>query len=188
MLELIDTLKFGIMPGIILAIYLISVKIIDNKRESSQVKITNQLIEVMININNFVINVTKTVIDNDKDKCEIAVRDALNSTSLHIAEFVINTLINNHIDNNKENITSNIHNIIQAEYYNLYRTLGLYTINNTNISSILKQDWINETEHIVVDIVYNEKLNKDIKIITMLNRLNSLFNTYVTYVKNNGIN
>lgn len=184
---LTETLKLGVGPGIVLAIYLIINKIIDNKKESSQAKVNNQLTAVMTNINNFIISVTKNVIDNDKNKCEIAVRDALDAASLHIIEFVIRTLINNHIDTNKDNIVSNLRNIVQTEYYNIYRTTSLYTINNTNVSSILKPKWIQEIENIVVTIMYNNKLDNNTKILTITNRIHSLFNTYATYINNNGI-
>ena len=185
--QLIDTLKLGIAPSIILALFLIINKIIDSRKESTQVKITSELTNTMANINNFIVNITKDVIDNDKDKCEIAARDALNSANLHIIDFVNTTLINNHIINNKENIISNLNNLVKAEYWTLYRTLSMYTINRVNVSSVIKSQWIDETVDVITKIMYNQKLDTDSKILTASKRLNSLFNTYITYINNNGI-
>ena len=185
--QLIDTLRLGIAPSIILALFLIINKLIDNNKESKQVKITSELNKTMTNINNFIKSITKDVIDKDRDKCEIAARDALNSANLHIVDFVNSTLINNHIIDNKENIISNLNNLVKAEYWTLYRTLSMYTINNVNVSSVIKPQWINETVDIVTKIMYNTKLDTNSKILTAGKRLNSLFNTYITYINNNGI-
>ena len=185
--HLVKALGTGVVPGVILVIYLIVNKIIDARKDSNQVKITNELNTTLLNINNFIINITKDVVNKDRDKCEVAVRDALNSANLRIIEFVTSTLINNNIINNKENIISNLDSLVKGEYWTLHRTLTMYTINNVNVSSVLQHEWIDETVDIVAKIMYNEVLDTNSKILTTNRRLSSLFNTYITYINNNGI-
>ena len=43
------------------------------------------------------------------------------------------------LNDNKDNIVDNIKTIINAEFYNTYNTLSMYTINGINVATILKR-------------------------------------------------
>lgn len=177
----------GLAPAIVVAIYLIITKIIDNHKENTQIKLTTELTEAISTISNFVITLTKNIIDKDKEKCKKAIEDSMFSSGMRLLHFVATTIVNNHIDHNKENILSNIKNIVTAEYYSVYSTLSLFTINNIKPSDYLNKDWIPLVEQDLIDIIYNNSLNKEDKILTFSNKINIRFQSYITYIFNNTI-
>lgn len=181
------TLQGGIVPGIILAVYLIIVKIIDTKKEAQKSKMTQTLITSLENINNYIISTSENIIKNDKNKCEVVIKEGLDATRMRIMETLLTTLINNHIDINKDNITSNVKDLIKSEYYIQVHNFGMYVINGVNVSFNMKTEWISNVSEMIINTIFNEKLDMSRKLITINNRLKSMFNTYRTYLINNGI-
>lgn len=182
---LTDALRQGIVPAIVVAIYLIITKIIDSRKESAQIKLSADLTKSINTISNFIISLTKNIIDKDKEKCKIAIEDSMYSSGMRLVNFVSTTVINNHIDINKENILTNIHNISNAEYYTVYSTLSMYTINGVKVSSYLNKDWISAVEKDMIYIIYNNTLSKEDKILSFSNKINIKFQSYITYIINN---
>lgn len=182
-----EALKQGVAPAAVVAVYLIITKLIDGKKEKAQTKLNSELIKSINNISEFLTNITKDIINKERDKCRAAIDDALHASGMRLVNFVSATIINNHIDINKETILSNIKNIINTEYYSIYSTLSLYKINGVIASDHLKQEWIDMIERDMVDIVYNTDLNKDDKILSFSNKLTLKFQSYITYLTNNVI-
>lgn len=182
---LAEAISEGIAPAIVIAIFLIVNKLIDNKKENIKIKLSSDIINCINNINFFINDITENIINKDKNKCQMAIKDAMFAAGLRLSIFVATTIVNNHIETNKENILSNIKNIINSEYYNVYSTLSLYKINNKEVSSYLNKEWMNDVEKDIIDIIYNTNLNKEDKILTFANKINLRFQTYVTYINNN---
>lgn len=180
-----NALKQGIAPAIVVVIYLIIIKIIDSKKENIQIKISNEFSKSITIISEFLSDITKNIIDREKDKCKNAIEDALFSTGLRLVTFISSTIINNHIDTNKDNIISNISNIVNSEFYNIYSTLSMYKINGIVVSDYLDKKWMATIEQDMIDIIYNNILNKDDKILSFSNKITLKFQTYVTYITNN---
>lgn len=180
-----DAIRQGIAPAIIVAIYLIIVKIIDNRKEKAQVKLNSELVNAITNISNFVNTITKNTIEKDKDKCKVAIKDSMNNAAYKLNKFVIDTLINNHIDINKDTILSNIKNITNAEYYNTYSTLSLYEINGIKVSEYLKKEWLEDIERDMIDSIYNSQFTIEDKIMNFSNKINIKFQSWATYIINN---
>ena len=160
-----DALRQGIAPAIVVAIYLIITKIIDSRKENAQIKLSADLTKSINTISNFIINLTKNIIDKDKEKCQNAIEDSMYSSGMRLINFVSTTVVNNHIDTNKENVLANIHNIANAEYYTVYSTLSMYIVNDVKVCSALNKDWISAIEKDMVDIIYNPTLSKEDKIL-----------------------
>lgn len=184
---LIEAFKQGIAPAIVVAIYLIIIKIIDSKKEAVQIKISSDLTKSINTISSFIVNITKNIIDKDKDKAKIAIEDSMFSSAMRLINFVSTTIVNNHIDTNKENILSNIHNIVNAEFYTVYSTLSLYIVNNIKISDVLNKKWIDNIEKDIVNVIYDTNLSKEDKIMAFTNKINIKFQSYITYIINNTI-
>lgn len=184
---LTDALRQGIAPAIVVAIYLIITKIIDSHKESAQIKLSTDLINSINTISNFVISLTKNIIDKDKEKCKAAIEDSMYSSGMRLIHFVSTTVVNNHIDTNKENILSNIHNIVNAEYYTVYSILSMYNIENIKVSDALDKNWISAIEKDMIDIIYNNTLNKEDKILSFSNKIDIRLQSYITYIINNTI-
>lgn len=184
---LIEAMKDGIAPAIVVAIYLIITKIIDSKKESEQTKLSTKLIDSINTISVFISNLTENIVNTDKDKCKTAIEDSMYAAGLRLINFVSTTIVNNHIDSNKNNILSNIKNIVNAEYYNVYSTLSMYIIDKVKVSDYLNKDWMDEVEKDIINIIYNVDLGKEDKIIAFSNKLNIKFQTYITYIINHVI-
>lgn len=182
-----EALAQGITPAIVVALYLIIVKIIDNKKDKAQAKISSELVKSITSISTFINTITKSTIERDKDKCKAAITDSMNHSAYKLIKFVVDTLINNHIDINKETILANIKNITNAEYYTTYSTLSLYELSGEKVSTHLKKEWIGEVEHAIIASIYNDKLNVEDKILNFSNKINLKFQSYITYVINNSI-
>lgn len=184
---ILEALQQGIAPAFVVAIYLIIVKIIDSRKESVQAKLNSDLVKSINIISNFISDMTINIVNKDKDKCKIAIEDAMCSSGMRLINFVSTTIVNNHIDLNRDTVLANIHNIVNTEYYTIYQTLSLYKIDNRKPSDVMKSEWINEIEDIIINVMYNDNLSKEEKILAFANRINLKFQTYISYVINNTI-
>lgn len=184
-MELIEeALAQGITPAIVVAIYLIITKIIDNRKENVQIKLSTELTKSINAISSFLTDITKNIIEKDKDKCKAAIEDTMFSSGMKLINFVSTTIINNHIEANKENVIGNVHNIVNAEFYSVYATLSLYKINGVKASDALNKDWMEIIEKDILDVIYNSKLEKEDKILSFTNKINLKFQSYVTHMTN----
>lgn len=181
---LIQALQQGLTPAIIIAIYLIIVKIIDNKKENIQTKLNTELVQSITNISNFITEATKNVVNKDKNKCNSAITDSMNKAIYEIMKYFVNTLVNNHIDINKDNILNNIHDLCNAQFYYVYNVLSLYEFKGTRVSEFLKKDWMEEIENIIIKIMYSDKLSREEKILSFQTKLNTKFESYIVYITN----
>lgn len=181
---LLEALKDGIAPAIVVAIYLVITKVIDSKRESAQTKLSGQLVESINNISSFIKDLTKNIIVSDKDKCKNAVEDSMGASGMRLINFVASTIINNHVDTNKINILENIKSIVNAEFYSVYTTLSMYNVNGTKISDYLNKDWMKDVEDDIIHIIYDVNLSKEDKILAFSNKLNIKFQSYITNIIN----
>ena len=182
-----DALRQGIAPAIVVAIYLIITKIIDNHKEAAQIKLSAELTKSINSISSFILGLTKNIVSRDKEKCKMAIEDSMYSTGMRLVNFMSTTVVNNHITVNKENIISNIKNIVNAEYYTIYSSLSLYVIDDKKVSDYLNKEWITDIENDMIDIIYNNVLNKEDKILTFSNKINIRFQSYITYIINHAI-
>lgn len=179
-----EALQQGIAPAIVVAIYLVITKIIDTRKENIQLKLSSDLTKSINKISSFVDGLTKDIVDKDKDKCKAAIEDSMYSSGMRLCNFLSSTVINNHIDTNRDNVLANVHNIVNAEFYNVYSTLSLYMINGSKISDYLDKDWMGDVEKDMIDIIYNGNLTKEDKIISFSNKINIKFQSYITYIIN----
>ena len=184
---IIYALKEGLTPAIIVLIYLLVIKIIDAKREKASIKITNELVSAINKISNFLDNITDNILEKDRDKCRCAIKQAFFSSASVIIEFVSKTIINNHITINRDNIINNIEHLVNSEYYNISNSLSLYTIDGHKVNEFLKEEWISEIEKDVVDIIFDDKLDKETKIVTFNNRMTIKCQDFAIYVTNKAL-
>lgn len=183
-----DALKQGIAPAIVVAIYLIITKIIDSRKENLQTKLSTELTKSINLISNYIVDISKNIIEKDKAKCKIAVEDSMYASGMKLINFVSTTLVSNHIIENKDNILANIHNLVSAEYYNIYSTLSLYIIDDKKVSEYLQKEWIASIEEDIKHVIYNTNLNNEDKILAFTNKINIKIQSYITYIINNAVN
>lgn len=180
-------LQQGIAPAIVVVVYLIIIRIIDSKREAKQATLNADLIKSITSVSNFLKKITDNILIKDKDKSKIAIEDTFLANAMRINKFFVQTVVNNNIIKNKDNILANIHNLVKSEYYTTYSILSLYSINENRLSDYLKSSWMAEVENDIKDNIFNSKLNKEHKILSFQNKLEMRFKSYITYVTNNGL-
>ena len=107
--------------------------------------------------------------------------------ALRTGQEVISIIAHNNIDKNKDLIVGNINKLVNTEYYKLYSALSAYEINEVNVASKLKEEWIREVADNIIAIVYNEQ-DAITRITQINNRLNVCISEYSTYINNKTFN
>lgn len=191
--EIIESaLNQGLSSLITISIFLLLYKWLDNKKKTESEKfvssISNTLDELsksLLQVSTFITDITKNIIDKDKDKCKTAIEDSMLASAMRLTMFVTNTVINNNIHTNKDNILANIHSIVNAEFYSVFSSLALYKINGVKASDNMKKDWMPSVAKSIIEIVFNDNLSKEDKISSFNNKINLKFQSYITYITNN---
>lgn len=184
---ILQAFEGGIAPAILVIIYLLIVKWVDSKKESKQAKISSQLAESVAKITTYIDNMSKEVIVKDKEKCKSAIEDSMFASALRFINFVNDTILHNHIHENKENVLINIHNIVNSEYYTVFATLSLYTFDGNRVSDVMKTEWMKDIEKDIIDIIYSDKLNEQDKINIFMHKINLRIQSYITYIINKAV-
>lgn len=185
---LLQSLKLGIAPSIVVAVYLLINKIIEDRKESKQAKLNSQVIESFTKLNNFLDYFTKNIINKEVDKCEVGIRHSFDKLKSTLLQESIIIIINNNIVANKKNIITNIQHLINGEYYVLKNNLNLYTTHFVNISDFISEEWKQELYDDVIDIIFNTEFTKDQKIYSLQSKLDSVINEYKNIVLSSNLN
>ncbi len=185
---LLQSLKLGIAPSIVVAVYLLINKIIEDRKESKQAKLNSQVIESFAKLNNFLDYFTKNIINKEVDKCEVGIRHSFDKLKSTLLQESIIIIINNNIVANKKNIITNIQHLINGEYYVLKNNLNLYTTHFVNISDFISEEWKQELYDDIIDIIFNTEFTKDQKIYSLQSKLDSVINEYKNIVLSSNLN
>lgn len=175
--ELLESLRLGITPGIIVLIYLIIIKVIDTKKESNAVKINKEITECFRKLNSFLDYITKDILNDAEEKRDYAIKNSFKAFSNSIIRHAISVIIANNIDNNKENIIENIRYIVDSNYYRLYNLMFLY-----KLCDYIKPEWKTEVNEDIVEIIYNNKFSKEEKLYNINNKINIKVDEYISIV------
>lgn len=181
---LLESLKLGIAPSIVVAIYLTINKFIDNRKEEKQAKLNGDIVTSFNKLNNFLDYITKDLIEKESDKCNSAIKNAFQRMENTILKHCNYTIINNNVDLNKKNIIDNVHHLINTEYYNLYNVLLLHSSGKNNLIDYMNLDWKQELFDDIADIIFNHELNKEQKIYSLQNKINLRITDYSVIVIN----
>lgn len=179
-----EALTQGIAPAIIVGIYLLLTKIIDNKKESSQAKVNAQVMDCLNNLNSFLNHITKDIIENDKSKCQMMIHDSFKAFANSIIKFSTDVVINNNLEINKLVILDNLEHLVNSEYYDIHSKLCLFNSSSLQITSFMKVDWKEEIKSDVIEVVFHEQMSKEQKIYTINNKINIKVNNYIVYLTN----
>lgn len=185
---LLQSLKLGIAPSIVVAIYLLINKILEDRKESKKATLNNQIVESFTKLNNFLDYFTKNIINKEIEKCDIGIRHSFDKLKSTLLEESIIIIINNNILINKNNIIDNIKHLINGEYYVLKNNLKLYTTHFINISDYISEDWKTELYEDMMSIIFNMELNKEQKIYALHNKLDNRINEYKHIMLSSNLN
>lgn len=175
---LLESLKLGIAPSLVVAIYLVINKIIDNKKESQSAKINQNIVENFNKLNNFLKYVTDDIIAKESDRRDLAIKNSFDRLENELVKFGTYTIINNNIDLNKDNILDNARHTVISEIHALQSALSLYSSEKANLSTYIDRNWEEEIYNDIVNIIFRDKFTKEQKIYTLHNKISIRINEY----------
>lgn len=177
---LIESLKLGVAPSIVVLIYLVINKVLDTKKESKQAKLNNNIIDSFNKLNSFLDYITKDIINKDADKRNVGIKNAFERFENNVMKFAISTIIHNNIEINKDAIIDNTKHIISSEFYSLYNTLALYSTTKFSIIEHIEPKWKEDLTNDIIDIIFKNNFTKEQKIYNICNKLEIKLNEYKT--------
>lgn len=173
-MELIqNAFEQGLIPGIVIVIYLIINKIIDNNKRNPLDDIAK-----LLNI------VTRDIIEKDREKSKSVVSIAINNAALEYTKFVVSTIITNNIDSNRDQIEYNARHLVNSVYYDTYSKLNMYRGDEDYLSHYMKEEWKEDIYGDIINIVYNKNLNFNQRILAFNKRIDIRINDYTAYIIN----
>ena len=177
---LIESLKLGVAPSIVVLIYLVINKVLDTKKESKQAKLNDNIIDSFNKLNSFLDYITKDIINKDTDKRNVGIKNAFERFENNVMKFAISTIIHNNIEINKDAIIDNTKHIISSEFYSLYNTLALYSTSKFSIIEHVEPKWKEDLTNDIIDIIFKNNFTKEQKIYNICNKLEIKLNEYKT--------
>lgn len=175
-------------------LYTLIIKVVDLYKSKDKNK---PLIEMASAIKDVSENVVKLnqVLDKTFQDAEQKEYDRINSVIISsflsfksaILDQCIDTVIHNNIASTKDNVTQNVYKTVSTEYYKLYSTFSAYEHDSINVSSKLKEEWIDEVTDECIRIIYDgtDALNR----IRQLNhKLTLIAEEFSIYIKNKILN
>ena len=183
---LIQSFQYGIVPTLIVLIYLIITKYFDNKKErelaKKSIKVNAEILECFNNLNIYLKHITKDILEKEDDKCVAAIRTSFKSMAHSVSKFAIFTIISNNVKANRDNIIDNIKNTVYSEFATIYNDLLLYKVNDKRASDYIKEEWKENMISDLKNIIFDENLSKEDKIYTIHNKINLLVGNYIAFV------
>lgn len=202
MIDLLESLGQGIVPGIIVLIYLLVVKWLEHNKETREEAVTNNIdkrintltnhvsdiVESLSEVSMLLRTVTSNIIERDKEKCKFSIELAFSGLAKELSDFAFITIVNNHIDTNSSIIKNNIRTAVNSEYYKVYSVLGLYEYNGKRINEHLKEEWKKELIEALDISLFKDDADGLTKMNTFRTKVNLIAKNCSNYVYNNTFN
>ena len=124
------------------------------------IEISKAMMEMTENIVKLNTILDKTFKDAERkeiSKCKQVIDLAFRTFASRISQQCESIITHNNIEKNKEFITDNIAKLVSTEYYKLYSILSAYEINEVNVASKLKEEWIDNIAKKCIQIIYSNQ-------------------------------
>lgn len=179
-----------LLSSCVFIIYTLIIKVIDMLKAKSRNKPIIEMATAIKDIGSNVIKLNNVLDKTFKDaehkdyiRCKNAIRLAFESLKSKLNEDCIETIITNHVEENKEQIVENILKLVSTEYYKVYSILSNYEIDNVNVASQLDKRWIEQISNTIISVIYGKKSDIS-RILQLQHRLNIEIGKYETYIDN----
>lgn len=179
-----------LLSSCVFIIYTLIIKVIDMLKAKSRNKPIIEMATAIKDIGSNVIKLNNVLDKTFKDaehkdyiRCKNAIRLAFEAMKSKLNEECIETIITNHVEENKEQIVENILKLISTEYYKVYSILSNYEIDNVNVASQLDKRWIEQISNTIISVIYGKKSDIS-RILQLQHRLNIEIGKYETYIDN----
>ncbi len=183
-----------LLSSCVFILYTLIVKIVDLCKSKDKHKPIIEMASAIKDVSENVVRLNQVLdkIIQDSEQKELSKIDNVIITSFlgfksAILDQCIDTILHNHINNNENSITQNVYKIVSTEYYKLYSIFSAYEYDSINLSTKMKEEWIDNVTKECITIIYNN--NEAIERIRQLNhKLNLISQEYSVYVKNKILN
>ena len=179
-----------LLSSCIFIVYTLIIKIIDvikaKSRNKPIIEMATAIKDIgsnIIKLNNVLDKTFKDAEHKDYIRCKNAIRLAFEALKSRLNEDCIETIITNHVEENKEQIVENIIKLVSTEYYKVYSILSNYEIDNVNVASQLDKRWIEQISNTIISVIYGKKSDVN-RILQLQHRLNIEIGKYETYIDN----
>lgn len=179
-----------LLSSCVFIIYTLIIKVIDMLKAKSRNKPIIEMATAIKDIGSNVIKLNNVLDKTFKDaehkdyiRCKNAIRLAFEALKSKLNEDCIETIITNHVEENKEQIVENILKLVSTEYYKVYSILSNYEIDNVNVASQLDKRWIEQISDTIISVIYGKKSDIS-RILQLQHRLNIEIGKYETYIDN----
>lgn len=183
-----------IISSCVFIIYTLIIRLVDYFKAKSKDKPLLEMSKAMKEMGENIARLNSVLNKNFEDaekkeirQCDRAIQLGFKALAFRISQECFNIIAHNNIDKNKELISSNINKIVNTEYYRLYSTLSSYEINEVNVASKLKEEWVKEIADALIAIIYDGQ-DAVSRIAHINDRISVLINDYSTYVSNHIFN
>lgn len=179
-----------IISSCVFIIYTLIIRLVDyfksKAKDKPLLEMSKAMKEMGENIAKLNAVLNKTFEDAEKKEirqCDRAIQLGFKGMAFKLSQECTSIIAHNNIDKNKELIHSNINKLVSTEYYRLYSALSTYEINEVNVATKLKEEWIKEIADALETIIYDGQ-DSVIRIAHLNDRINILINDYSTYISN----
>lgn len=183
-----------IISSCVFIIYTLIIRIIDYFKVKNKDKPLIEMSKAMKEMGDNIAKLNDVIFRNFEDnkrkeikQCDKAIQLGFKAIGFKVVQECTSIIAHNNIDTNKDLIISNINKIVSTEYYRLYSSLSSYEINEINVASKLKEEWIKEIVDTIIDIIYNGQ-ESIIRVSQLNNRLALILGEYSSYVNNKILN
>lgn len=182
-----------ISSGIYIA-YTLIVKLVDlfkakdrNKPIIEMASAIKQVSENVVKLNGVLDKAFQDAESKEQAKIKNVIVLGFDSFKVNVINICNSIIIHNNIDANKDLIKQNVFRLISTEYYKLYNVFSAYEINGVNVSTKLKDGWIDDITKECLDIIYNDQ-DALIRISQLSNRLDIIADEHSVFVNNKVFN
>lgn len=182
-----------ISSGIYIA-YTLIVKLVDlfkakdrNKPIIEMASAIKQVSENVVKLNGVLDKAFQDAESKEQAKIKNVIVLGFDSFKVNVINICNGIIIHNNIDANKDLIKQNVFRLVSTEYYKLYNVFSAYEINGINVSTKLKDGWIDDITKECLDIIYNGQ-DALIRISQLSNRLDIIADEHSVFVNNKVFN
>lgn len=175
-------------------LYTLIIKIVDYYKSKDKHKPLLEMASAIKDVSENVVKLNQVLdktIQNAEQKeydriCNVIIA-SFNSFKSAILDQCIDTIIHNNIDANKDNVTQNVYKTVSTEYYKLYSILSAYEHDSVNVSTKIKEEWIDEVTDECIAIMY-DGTDALTRIRRINHKLSLISEEYSIYIKNKILN
>lgn len=183
-----------LISSCVFILYTLIIKVVDlfkaKDRNKPIIEMASAIKEVSENVVKLNQVLDKTIQDAEQkeyDRIGNVIIASFNSFKSAILDQCIDTIIHNNIDANRDNVTQNIYKTVSTEYYKLYSIFSAYEHDYVNVSTKIKEEWIDDVTDECIAVMY-DGTDALTRIRQLNHKLGLISEEYSIYLKNKILN